>query len=248
MIESRCQLPCFVATCQVNARIPMPRGNVTCAFGQFLNRPRDARRNPPREQQSNQHRRGGDHRGNLHDVPRQEHQITARTSHQQRAEQFSVAPGQRKDMENFSGGGVLVPLNRLHQRRWLLLDFLDDRREPLGLIHSSGGAGNVAGYKRRIKVEVKQGAHSSGRNQRCEEILVQSPAADRIERLRDIGLRSNRGQRHRNFIRQFFPPQECFRPIPILAARHPRLFVPDPRRILRRGNQRAVRDHKFHEV
>ena len=152
-------------------------------------------------------------------------------------------------MKRLRIGRISGPLNRANEGLRLLLQLLDERSEPLGLISINLLPQQRRRHKGGVKVGIDERAHPSWQHERSEEILIQPVPADDVQTLVRHGVvRSNDTEGDRNAVRQLFFFQEWRCVIPVFHRGDPIVLVADARRKLRRRNEHSVVIHKLYEV
>ena len=101
---------------------------------------------------------------------------------QQDAEQLVVLSGERDGIDSFIVGRVGGPM---HQRRGLLpllLNLLDNRRNPICLLHGARSVDQELRRKATSQILIKHGSHAGWKFQAGEEIFIDPPASDHEKR------------------------------------------------------------------
>ena len=100
-VEGLGELADFIARVNGDARFPAAGGHFARARGKLLDRARDARRNPPAQDQPEQNHAAADQQRQRANEIEHLHQVLARTSDQQHGQQIAVAAGERNGVEIF---------------------------------------------------------------------------------------------------------------------------------------------------
>ena len=108
---------------------------------------------------------------------------TPRIADQQDSQQLIVLPGERDGMHRLIVERVCRPMNERARLLTLLLDLLDKRGQPCGLLHGVGSSDQQLRRKSASQILIEHGPGSCGKFQVGQEILVQTPSSNHIQRL-----------------------------------------------------------------
>src|SRR5437588_1465061 len=249
IVKSNSQLADFIASARFDARVPASGGDLAGAFGKFFDRLGDARGNPEADQHANEERGGRDSPGTFQDFARELDQFSTRTADKKDAQEFVIPPGQRNGVKGFGIRRVARPFDRSNQRLRLLLQLLDERSEALLLVRINFFAKQRGGDKARIEVGVDERAHSGGKNQGSQKVLINVLPADDVQALvSNRVIRANDGQRERHAVGELLFFQESVGVIPVLDRGYPIEFGADARGILNRRDKNAVGIHHLYVI
>ena len=158
--------------------VPVAGGHLARPFGQPFDRPRHARREQVAEQQAGQDPQARDGRARALDGPDERGEFATRRADDQHAQHGSITSDQGHPVD---GLGAVRPADGVGPLPSPGADPRDQRLERARVGDGAGGVDQLARREARVEIPVEEHAHAGGHAERRQQLLIDTPPADRVQ-------------------------------------------------------------------